>query len=403
MNTLVELDDPSDWPDSLPHMRELDQLLRCPVCKEYFTTAMVTATCGHTFCSLCVRRCLTQETRCPSCRALLTESELNPNRLIDSAVHSFKSGRLKLLAELKTAAKRTPSTALAQSRKSDNGHRVLVADNDRKRRRIGTRSAGMSSNSDVEAAPMVDLTTSDVEQMITSDLDMTTSDGDCEVRLSPARKRGSRRTSNGDDSDFMPEEKGHSTKSRPATGSQASVPCPNCQEPVRQALINLHLDRCLVGLLAKEAPVASTRKQAGPAFGLQQASAAKCALPRPTKLAYSLLSESKLRRTLKDLGIPSKGDKQQMQARHVEWVNLYMANVDAMAPVSHRLLLRRLAAWEESLAKPAEGSRPAIETESDVAEHAAKYADSFTALIAQASATRPKQAKPSPDPLPTFL
>ncbi|KAJ2582477.1 E3 ubiquitin-protein ligase rad18 [Coemansia sp. RSA 1836] len=377
MNTLVELDDPSDWPDSLPHMRELDQLLRCPVCKEYFITAMVTATCGHTFCSLCVRRCLTQETRCPSCRALLTESELNPNRLIDSAVHSFKSGRLKLLAELKAAAKRTPSTALAH--------------------------AGMSSNSDVEAAPMVDLTTSDVEQMITSDLDMTTSDGDCEVRLSPARKRGSRRMSNGDDSDFMPEEKGHSTKSRPATGSQASVPCPNCQEPVRQALINLHLDRCLAGLLAKEAPVASTRKQAGPAFGLQQASAAKCALPRPTKLAYSLLSESKLRRTLKDLGIPSKGDKQQMQARHVEWVNLYMANVDAMAPVSHRLLLRRLAAWEESLAKPAEGSRPAIETESDVAEHAAKYADSFTALIAQASATRPKQAKPSPDPLPTFL
>ncbi|KAJ2814586.1 E3 ubiquitin-protein ligase rad18 [Coemansia furcata] len=141
------------------------------------------------------------------------------------------------------------------------------------------------------------------------------------------------------------------------------------------------------------------RKQAGPAMALQQASTtAKCPLPRPTKLAYSLLSESKLRRTLKDLGIPTKGDKQQMQARHVEWVNLYMANADAMAPVSHRLLLRRLAAWEESLARPAENSKAALETESGVAEHAVKYADSFAALVAQAGAARAKPAQAVSDP-----
>ncbi|KAJ2873508.1 E3 ubiquitin-protein ligase rad18 [Coemansia aciculifera] len=405
MDSLFELDDPSDWPDTLPHMRELDQLLRCPVCKEYFATAMVTSNCGHTFCSLCVRRCLTQETKCPSCRAPLTESELNPNRLIDSAVHTFKSGRLQLLAELKTAAQASLSAAHGESRKSN-------SESGPKRRRIGTRSTGITGNSDpnlkdkmstrnAETVSMVDLTTSDVEQMITSDMDMTNSDDDRDVRLAPpAGKRDSRRASNSDDSDFMPDETSQPTRTRPAAGSQASVPCPNCQELVRQARINWHLDRCLAGKSTKEPTPVSMRKQAGPALVLQQVSTtAKCVLPRPTKLAYSLLSEHKLRRTLKDLGIPTKGDKQQMQARHVEWVNLYMANADASVPVSHRLLLRRLAAWEEALARPADSSKPALETEGDVAEHAAKYADSFASLVAQARAVRAKPAKVAPDPL----
>ncbi|KAJ2741231.1 E3 ubiquitin-protein ligase rad18 [Coemansia sp. BCRC 34301] len=392
MDTLVELDDPSDWPGSLPHMRELDQLLRCPVCKECFTTAMVTATCGHTFCSLCVRRCLTQETKCPSCRAPLTESELNPNRLIDSVVYAFKSGRLQLLTELRAAAtQESLSVTQKQSRKGISEQRALDAENGRKRRRITTRSAGMSY--ELEAAPMIDLTTLDIEQITTSDLDMSDGDGGRNAQLSSTRKNSPGGATGSEDSDFMPDKNNQSAKSRSATGSQTSVPCPNCQEPVRQALINLHLDRCLAGRSTKGPPVASAQKQTGPAFGLQQASAAKCALPRPTKLAYSLLSESKLRRTLKDLGIPTKGDKQQMQARHVEWVNLYMANADAMAPVSHRLLLRRLAVWEESLTRPAEGSKSALETESDVAEHTAKYADSFAALIAQASAVHPKAVK----------
>ncbi|KAJ2712155.1 E3 ubiquitin-protein ligase rad18, partial [Coemansia sp. D1744] len=77
-------EDPTDWPAEFEHLRQLDQQLRCPICKEYFTTAMVATSCGHTFCSLCVRRCLNQETICPSCRAPLTESELHPNRLVDN-------------------------------------------------------------------------------------------------------------------------------------------------------------------------------------------------------------------------------------------------------------------------------------------------------------------------------
>ncbi|KAJ2789957.1 E3 ubiquitin-protein ligase rad18, partial [Coemansia helicoidea] len=85
------LDDPSDWPREHAGLRDMDQLLRCAVCKEYFTTAMTAAGCGHTFCSLCVRRCLTQETKCPTCRAPLTESELHPNRLVDSLLRAFVS------------------------------------------------------------------------------------------------------------------------------------------------------------------------------------------------------------------------------------------------------------------------------------------------------------------------
>ncbi|KAJ2002684.1 E3 ubiquitin-protein ligase rad18 [Coemansia thaxteri] len=369
MDMHLELEDPSDWPDTLPRLRELDQLLRCPVCKEYFGTAMVTTSCGHTFCSLCVRRCLAQETRCPSCRVSLTESELHPNRLIDSIVHTFKNGRPQLLDALKDKADSAERSKQRAALKPKQGcvheRRMQEMDASQKRRRIGTRNAGISDNrvahtSAVASSPVVELTSSDVELMANSD----------------------------DDSDFMPDKISSPTRTRPATKLQSSVPCPNCQEPVRQARINWHLDRCLSGRPTRDTLAAG----ALPALGLQAAPAAHSALPRPTKLAYSLFSEAKLRRTLKDLGIPTKGDKQQMQARHVEWVNLYMANADSLTPVSHRLLLRRLAAWEESLAKPpADGTvKLAPASEGDVAEHAAKYADSFAALVTLANATRAK-------------
>ncbi|KAJ2716276.1 E3 ubiquitin-protein ligase rad18 [Coemansia spiralis] len=319
------LDDPSDWPEEHAALRDVDQLLRCPVCKEYFTTAMSAAGCGHTFCSLCVRRCLAHETKCPTCRAPLTESELHPSRLVDSLLRAFVGGRQQLLAAV-TAP-------------------VPVA---RKRPRIRTRSAARTERA----------TDAGSEDGIVS----------------------SGSTGTGSDGDFAPTE----GRLQPAKGRPA-VPCPNCQQAVAATRINWHLDRCLAGR-----PTAT--KASGTAWGLGRGapggmhrrphSAMEPTLPRPTKLVYSLLSEAKLRRTLRDLGIPSKGDKQQMQARHVEWVNMYLANADADTPVAHRLLLRRLAAWEEALARPAEASK---HSQADsAADHAAKYADAFAVLVAQA-------------------
>ncbi len=39
-----------------------------PKCKDFFDTRMTTP-CSHFFCSLCIRRCLTNDGRCHTCRA----------------------------------------------------------------------------------------------------------------------------------------------------------------------------------------------------------------------------------------------------------------------------------------------------------------------------------------------
>ncbi|KAJ1732509.1 E3 ubiquitin-protein ligase rad18 [Coemansia biformis] len=374
------LDDPSDWPAEHTGLRDLDQLLRCPICKEYFTTAMAAASCGHTFCSLCVRRCLTQETKCPSCRAPLTESDLHPSRLIDSLLRAFVGGRQRLLAALSAARPEPTDADCARPGARRNLRSAGAAAHDmpeqRKRPRIRTRSAARTddgSDSPGSTGDCIDLPSSD------------TGHG----AWAPSQHTD-------DDSDFAPTE----AHIQPSKGPPA-VPCPNCQQAVAAARINWHLDRCLAGRptdgarggpwgLAHGAATSggSAPKRQAP-LRLQSAAAGHT-LPRPTKMAYSLLSEAKLRRTLRDLGIPTKGDKQQMQARHVEWVNMYMANADSDAPVSHRLLLRRLAAWEDALARPADAAKhPPPDSPAD---HAAKYSDAFASLVAQAQASRKRPA-----------
>ncbi|KAJ2455002.1 E3 ubiquitin-protein ligase rad18 [Coemansia sp. RSA 2336] len=343
------LEDPTDWPQDFVHLRQLDQQLRCPICKEYFVTAMAATECGHTFCSLCVRRCLSQESKCPSCRAPLTEGELFPNRLIDSLVRTFKGGRQQLLDTLTTKPEQ-PDVLINEKCKRC---RVIEKSEKRKRPRVCTRSM-------TKADGDIDLTMSDVEEITASDIEDMLKDDD-------------------DDDDFVPAGTSNTTRYNSRSATDA-VPCPSCKQSVAQTQINRHLDQCLSGKPAKPQP--ATAKPAKPTFMLNS-QPAKFTLPRPTKLAYSLLSESKLRRTLKELGIPAKGDKQQMQTRHIEWVNMYMANADSEAPVSHKVLLKRLAAWEEALGRQADK----IDLDNTM-DHATKYADSFAELVAQAQANR---------------
>ncbi|KAJ2395288.1 E3 ubiquitin-protein ligase rad18, partial [Coemansia sp. RSA 2603] len=372
MDSYYDLEDPGDWPAAFPHLRELDQLFRCPVCKEYLDAPMVVTNCGHTFCSLCVRRCLTQETKCPSCRAPTTESELHPNRLVESLLREFRRGRPQLLSTIKTASK---SQFAGRKRQ-----RVAESTTDN-----NTPTLAQTLN---KSAAHIDLTASDIENMDgLSDIEM---DCDASKRDSPFAEDT--------DSDFVPETgsrsvtKRNTSKPSSKMSSTASVACPNCQQNVRQARINWHLDRCLAGLSTDDPlpvpttttttdtqsspPAAPTSTTATTKFQLPVLSSAKFSLPRPTKLAYSLLSEAKLRRTLRDLGIPSKGDKHQMQMRHVEWVNMYMANADSASPVSHRVLLKRLSTWEEALSRQSDAPKTQIlSTPGEVAEHASKYAD----------------------------
>ena len=93
MGTPFEPSHPSDWlQTSLPQLGPLEQALRCQVCKDFFDTPMITS-CSHTFCSLCIRRCLTTDGRCPACRTQDQAIKLRPNATVQELVDAFKVAR----------------------------------------------------------------------------------------------------------------------------------------------------------------------------------------------------------------------------------------------------------------------------------------------------------------------
>lgn len=101
----AEVHDSSDWlPTPLSPLAPLDAALRCQVCKDFFDTPVITS-CSHTFCSLCIRRCLSSEGRCPACRTNDQELKLRRNWTVDELVATFVRGRPKLLTFAQDAAK----------------------------------------------------------------------------------------------------------------------------------------------------------------------------------------------------------------------------------------------------------------------------------------------------------
>ncbi|CAO3617848.1 unnamed protein product [Cunninghamella blakesleeana] len=71
----------------MDELQTLDESLRCPICKEFFNTPMILSTCSHSFCAICIRRCLAAEQCCPKCRAPGFESNLHNNYDLDNIVN----------------------------------------------------------------------------------------------------------------------------------------------------------------------------------------------------------------------------------------------------------------------------------------------------------------------------
>jgi DNA repair protein Rad18 len=88
---MFEVDDPSDF--KAMELQTLDEHLRCPICKEFFSTPMILSSCSHSFCALCIRRSLTAEQICPKCRAPSLEKDLHNNYDLDNVVQIWKQAR----------------------------------------------------------------------------------------------------------------------------------------------------------------------------------------------------------------------------------------------------------------------------------------------------------------------
>merc|ERR1719391_1930460 len=79
-----------------PELKSLVQLATCPVCYSCIRDGVSTLSCGHNFCSLCVRDYLTYKQQCPSCLRELHEAGLWTNKPLQIIVEQL----IKLVPKL---------------------------------------------------------------------------------------------------------------------------------------------------------------------------------------------------------------------------------------------------------------------------------------------------------------
>lgn len=98
MDSTFDVPDPTDWLYTpVSRLGAVESALRCQVCKDFFNTPMITS-CSHTFCSLCIRRCLTEDGVCPICRASDQMVKLRQNWTVQELVEAFQQARPSVLA-----------------------------------------------------------------------------------------------------------------------------------------------------------------------------------------------------------------------------------------------------------------------------------------------------------------
>ncbi|KAJ5894693.1 postreplication repair E3 ubiquitin-protein ligase rad18 [Penicillium taxi] len=343
MEISFDIPDATDWLGTPLHLvAPLESLLRCQVCKDFFENPVITS-CSHTFCSLCIRRCLSNDGKCPICRATDQELKLRRNWAIQEFVEAFQTARPSTLDLARKEADRLKnadneiSEPPAKKRKAENTHQSETADlQDSRPQRARTRSQHNT----------VDIQEQGYEPEVIED---------------------------SQDEEYIPD---------------GLVKCPICQRQMKSELINRHLDTCLVKdeptpqMPAAHIPAAFRSLQTHPYPNSQQKQ-----LERLPTMNYNLYKETQLRRKFQDLGIPNWGPRALMQRRHTEWINLWNANCDATTPKSKGTLLRELTVWENTQggqAGPSFERKSITSKEFDAAGWSANHDDDFKRLIANA-------------------
>jgi E3 ubiquitin-protein ligase RAD18 len=119
---------------------------------------------------------------------------------------------------------------------------------------------------------------------------------------------------------------------------------------------------------------------------------------RLSGLNYAMLTETALKKKLRDLGIPGTGSKPLMIRRHQEWLNIFNSNCDASDAVrkSKRELLRELDEWERTQGGQANTKESYVmKKDFDGRGHATAHKSQFDNLIANARKRTKAPAKPA--------
>ncbi|TVY75648.1 Postreplication repair E3 ubiquitin-protein ligase rad18 [Lachnellula suecica] len=337
-----EVLDSTDWlATPLPKLSAVEAALRCQVCKDFYTSPMITS-CSHTFCSLCIRRALGENGKCPGCRAPEQELKLRFNGAVYDMVEAFKAARPEVLEY--TKERPIPPARTASPK----------------------RSRELANLEGVEEGPSAKRTRSS-------------------RRIAQPQERVMVLDSDAEDEDFVPEE--------------GFIECPVCQKMVKLELINPHLDRgCM------DEPTRPKTGRIGPLPNTAPPPPKETKRPeRLAQLNYSMVKDVPLRKKLTDQGLSAAGSRQMLERRYAEWITLWNSNCDARIPKGKNELRRELEVWEKTQGGRASATvNPGAqikEKDFDGKAWASQHDDSFRDLIANARRKLPpKPVAPPPHP-----
>lgn len=133
-----DVPDSTDWIGTpLAGLMQVEAAFRCHVCKDFYNSPMITS-CNHTFCSLCIRRCLQADGKCPLCRKNDQETKLRGNWALREAVDAFVASRAAILEYARKPA--IPVTT-SPKRKARDLSDEDIQEPTSKRTRMSTRSS----------------------------------------------------------------------------------------------------------------------------------------------------------------------------------------------------------------------------------------------------------------------
>ncbi|EAQ87190.1 hypothetical protein CHGG_03809 [Chaetomium globosum CBS 148.51] len=334
-----DVPDSTDWIGTpLAGLMQVEQAFRCHVCKDFYNSPMITS-CSHTFCSICIRRCLSVDGKCPLCRALDQESKLRGNWALREAVDAFVKSRNTIMQFATTPV--SVSTPRSPKRKATELEEPLQ-EAQNKRPRMTTRSSKAKA---VEANAV--LMREEVDVVESED----TPDYEPEPGMGTANDQGQNFSTN------------------PYFSDDGLVACPICWARMKSWQVDRHIDNSCPGSpQPQKASSSATNNRGGSGFDSTRSLFQNP--PTPTKaperlpaLAYSMLKDTALRKKMGELGLSTAGSRQMLEKRHQEWITLWNANCDSAKPKKRSELMHDLEVWERTMAaqkkdEPSETGEP---------------------------------------------
>ncbi|XP_059185676.1 E3 ubiquitin-protein ligase RAD18 isoform X2 [Centropristis striata] len=333
----------AELPPGLACLKNVDALLRCPICFDFLNVTMMTK-CSHNFCSLCIRKFLCYKLLCPVCNTQATEQELRNNRLLDDLVGSFQAARQQLskaVFDSPPISPKTPASAVkckTPRERGQNCNKSVLSNFFQKRPKTSpTEEPRRHSSADqcvqrgkTQTARTYDAVDADLHSATAHPVVVKEEPRDVEETsiqglVSVKQEAGvSHSISTGD-------EMAHSSSPSKDFKPVIKVECPVCSVSVPQQFINKHLDTCLTSGEKKESLRSSVANARRPM----------------TKLVYNLLSLQELKRRLKECHLSMQGSRDQLIKRHKDFFHIYNAQCDSLNPRSAEDIAKEVEANEK--------------------------------------------------------